>query len=59
MFVAEIDKTPLNLLIAKQFMLIKRIGEGSFGEVYIARSIETNKEVAVKLVNRIAIIGKN
>lgn len=41
----------LNVKIAGRFMLTKKIGEGAFGEIYIAQCIGSNERVAVKLVS--------
>ena len=38
------------VLIAKRFKLGRRIGSGSFGEIYSAIDIQANREVAVKIV---------
>ncbi len=35
--------------ILSDFKLIKKLGSGAFGEVFMALSIRTNSEVAVKL----------
>ena len=39
----------MNLTISGQYRLIKKLGSGSFGEVYKAIDIKTNREVAAKL----------
>ena len=38
-----------------KYRLIKRIGEGSFGQIYVAFDINTKEEYAVKLVCKIII----
>ena len=39
----------MDITIANKYKLGRRIGEGSFGKVYIAKDSETNEEVAIKL----------
>ena len=39
----------MDVTIGNKYKLGRRIGEGSFGKVYIAKDSETNKEVAIKL----------
>ncbi len=41
---------PVNIRVAGKYVLIKKIGEGAFGEIYIAQATGTNERVAVKLV---------
>jgi casein kinase 1 alpha len=38
-----------NLIILERYKLLKKIGEGSFGEVYLAMDIKMEQFVAVKL----------
>lgn len=38
-----------SLLVGGRFRLGKKIGSGSFGDIYIATTTDTNKDVAVKL----------
>ena len=47
-----------NICIARRYKLIKQIGEGSFGKIYMAKSLENNTHVAVKLVFLSNKIGK-
>ena len=47
----SLNKKLDNISIHSEFILDKKIGEGAFGEIYIAKSNITNKSVAVKLVN--------
>ena len=39
----------MDIIIGNKYKLGRRIGEGSFGKVYIAKDSETNEEVAIKL----------
>ena len=40
------------ILLFKKYSLIKKIDEGSFGSIYLAKNIITNEEVAVKVEKR-------
>jgi serine/threonine protein kinase len=42
----------LGKILFKQYKLRKKIGEGSFGKIYIAINIDTKEEYAVKLEKR-------
>ncbi|KAJ6372145.1 hypothetical protein OIU76_026604, partial [Salix suchowensis] len=37
--------------VGNKFRLGRKIGSGSFGEIYLGTSIQTNEEVAIKLEN--------
>ena len=39
--------------ITQFYEVMKKIGEGSFGQIYIAIHIETKEEYAVKIVSKI------
>ena len=39
--------------IFKEYRIKKKLGEGSFGKVYIASNIKTNELYAIKLVSKI------
>ena len=41
-----------HIIVGKTYRLIKKIGEGSFGKIFLARHKETNQEVAIKLVKQ-------
>jgi serine/threonine protein kinase len=43
----------LGRILFKHYKLKKKIGEGSFGQIYIAIHIETKEEYAVKIVSKI------
>ena len=43
------DELKVGLVINDRYRLIQYIGSGSFGEVWMARDLEENKEVAIKL----------
>lgn len=40
----------LNILCAGKYILDKKIGEGAFGEIYIAHTLDSNEKYAIKLV---------
>ena len=42
----------LGKILFKHYKLKKKIGEGSFGKIYIAIHIETKEEYAIKLVSK-------
>ena len=47
-----------NIFVDGKYALIKLLGKGSFGEIYTAKHIVTNKSVAIKLVlyfNRVGV----
>ena len=46
----------LGKILFKHYKLKKKIGEGSFGQIYIAIHIETKEEYAIKLVSEKYII---
>jgi serine/threonine protein kinase len=46
------QKAPKHIIVGKTYRLIKKIGEGSFGKIFLARHKETNQEVAIKLVKQ-------
>jgi len=37
--------------VGNKFRLGRKIGGGSFGEIYLGTNIQTNEEVAIKLVS--------
>jgi serine/threonine-protein kinase BUR1 len=50
----------LGKILFKHYKLKKKIGEGSFGKIYIGIHNETKVEYAIKLVSKILInINKN
>ena len=42
----------LGKILFKHYKLKKKIGEGSFGKIYIAIHIDTKEEYAIKLVSK-------
>ena len=44
----EGGEIPYEVRVAGRFKMDRMIGSGSFGEVYMARDVETNRDVAVK-----------
>ncbi|MBA0874397.1 hypothetical protein Goshw_016079 [Gossypium schwendimanii] len=40
--------------VGNKFRLGRKIGSGSFGEIYLGTNIQTNEEVAIKLVSSLA-----
>jgi len=44
--------TDMDIRIAGRFKLGRKLGSGSFGEIYIATDLSSNEEVAVKLEHR-------
>ena len=44
-------KEKIGKIIFKNFKIKKKIGEGSFGKVYIVSNIKTNELFAAKLVH--------
>lgn len=49
----DVDKPRLTVMevrVGGKFRLGRKIGSGSFGDIYIGTNILTNEEVAVKLV---------
>jgi casein kinase 1 len=37
--------------VGNKFRLGRKIGSGSFGEIYLGTDVQTNEEVAIKLVS--------
>jgi len=44
------EKSPIGAIYSSKYQLVKLIGEGSFGKVFIAKDLMTLMEVAIKLV---------
>ena len=53
------DDKLIGKIIFKHYKLIKKIGEGSFGEIYIAVHTETKEQYAIKLVRSIYLFIQN
>jgi len=47
----------MEVKVAGKYAIRRKIGSGSFGEIYVGYNLETNEEVAVKLVTINNIIG--
>jgi serine/threonine protein kinase len=47
----QVDRL-IGRILFKLFRIKKKLGEGSFGKVYIVNNIETNDLYAVKLVSK-------
>lgn len=39
----------MDLLVGKKYRLDRKIGSGSFGDIYLGRNMTTGQEVAIKL----------
>ena len=39
----------MEIIINKKYKIIKELGEGAFGKLYVGKNINTNEYVAVKL----------
>ena len=46
-------------LIFQQFIVLKQLGKGSFGEVFLTRKSDTQKLYAMKVLEKDKIIGQN
>jgi len=40
----------LNLILSNEYKIIKKIGSGGFGEIYVGKSTISGEQVAIKLV---------
>ncbi|PNX78788.1 casein kinase I-like protein [Trifolium pratense] len=45
----------MDLVIGGKFKLGRKIGSGSFGELYLGVNVQTQEEVAVKLVSEVVV----
>jgi serine/threonine protein kinase len=48
-----LDDPQFEVRVAGRFKMGKKIGSGSFGEIFLAVDLNTNKEVAIKFVSDI------
>ncbi|KAI3892534.1 hypothetical protein MKW92_024397, partial [Papaver armeniacum] len=39
-----------------EFKIGRQIGSGAFGQIYLGTDLQTNEEVAIKLINRVEFI---
>ena len=39
----------MSLIIENKYKILKKLGEGSFGKVFIGENTNTKKEVAIKI----------
>jgi hypothetical protein len=46
-----LDDPQYEVRVAGRFKMGKKIGSGSFGEIFLAVDLNTNKEVAIKFVS--------
>jgi len=58
---ATAEKTEdLNIWVGGKYRMIKKIGEGAFGEIYLGEHVPTTRKVAIKIVKHDIVnsIGK-
>jgi serine/threonine protein kinase len=41
----------MDLRVGSKYKLSRKLGSGSFGDIYLGTNIKTNEDVAIKLVN--------
>jgi serine/threonine protein kinase len=50
-----LDDAQYEVRVAGRFKMGKKIGSGSFGEIFLAVDLQTNKEVAIKFVSGLSL----
>jgi serine/threonine protein kinase len=48
---AEIKTVKIGSVVCRKYLLIKEIGKGTFGNIFLGKNTETNEEFAVKIEN--------
>ena len=50
-------RTRKEIVIAGKYIVEKKVGKGTFGEIYQGHSKETNQKIAIKFVITIYVLG--
>ena len=51
-----LDDSQYEVRVAGRFKMGKKVGSGSFGEIFLAVDLNTNKEVAIKFVSHVFLL---